>query len=93
MKVDKEKFYVNIIKSKGRITEEEFIGKYDNIELNISESLGWFNYNTNKYIFLDNDRVDMIKELKRISDVNEWARKDNWSENLKLFLKLRGALK
>jgi hypothetical protein len=73
---EREKFYGWVIRTKGIMSESDYIEKFDEINF----------YNET----IEEEIIDIKQELKIISENNEWAKKKNWSKDLKLFLKLKG---
>jgi hypothetical protein len=77
-----------------KISEDEFISKYDEIIRSIQHSHGWNNYNVTKHGLSDKHRdlfpVDMTYVIAEIAVNNEWLKRQYRSERINLFLKLKG---
>jgi hypothetical protein len=76
------------------ISEDDFIGNYDEIIRSIQHSHGWHNYNVSKNRLSDDHRelypVDMTYVISTIAINNEWLKRQYRSDTIKLFLKLKG---
>jgi hypothetical protein len=76
------------------ISEDDFIGNYDEIIRSIQHSHGWNNYNVTKHGLSDDHRelypVDMTYVISTIAINNEWLKRQYRSDRIKLFLKLKG---
>jgi hypothetical protein len=77
-----------------KISEKEFIEKYDEIIRSIQQSHGWHNYNVAKHGLSNDHRelypVDMSYVISTIAINNEWLKRQYRSERINLFLKLKG---
>lgn len=81
------KFLKKIVEKK-RITQDQFVENYQSIKEAIRATISWQNYNRARHEMNLYDDVDI-----RTVDVvayNDWAKPENMTEELKLFLKLNG---
>lgn len=79
---------VKRIVSRLSITEEQFIESYEDIRSAAEAGRGWENWNRSKYSMppIECENFPILP----YAAYNEWAKPENISDNLKLFLKLKG---
>jgi hypothetical protein len=76
------------IKIRRPITESEFIDNYEDIARAARTTRGWQNWNRSKYGY--SRMEDNVFPILPYVDYNEWADPKKMSDELKLFLKLKG---
>jgi hypothetical protein len=80
-------WYDYLVTRKNKISEKKFIEDYKEISNGIKHGVSWHNYNVTKFnISKDYLREKKASILDYIDENNKWAKKENVSSTLKVFL-------
>jgi hypothetical protein len=82
-----DRWYQLLVVEGVSITEEQFIDNYDQIVDHIWFGIDWYNFQAD--LHYEEKRLKKDNILDYISDNNDWAKKENMSSELRLFIMMK----